>query len=55
MNRRIVITVCPREAGIVVMPVERGGRRRRLNASRIFDELNRLVSTRRLEAYVPVR
>ena len=55
MNRRIVITVCPREAGIVVMPVERGGRRRRLNASRIFDELNRLVSTRRLEAYVRVR
>ena len=55
MNRRIVITVCPREAGIVVMPVERGGRRRRLTAARIFDEFTRLVTARKLEACVRVR
>ena len=55
MNRRIVITVCPREAGIVVMPVERGGRRRRLNAAKIFQKLTRLVSARRLEPVVRVR
>ena len=55
MNRRIVITVCPREAGILVMPVERGGRRRRLSAARIFQELQALVARRGLEAHVRVR
>ena len=55
MSRRIVITVCPREAGIAVMPVERGGRRRRLSAGAILLELQDLVSRRGLGARVRVR
>ncbi|MBM4441333.1 MAG: hypothetical protein FJ027_13025 [Candidatus Rokubacteria bacterium] len=55
MTRRIVVTVCPRESGVVVMPVERGGRRRRLSAAAILAELQGLVARRGLEAHVRVR
>ena len=41
--RRLVITVCPREPGVVVLPVERGGRARRLDAAAIARELRELI------------
>jgi hypothetical protein len=53
--RRLVITVCPRERGTVVLPVEPGGRRRRLDASALARCLQELVSARRLEGRVELR
>jgi hypothetical protein len=53
--RRLVITVCPREPGEVVLPVERGGRPRRLDALGVLTELARLVARRRLRARVQLR
>ena len=55
MMRRLVISVCPREAGMVVMPVERGERARRLGASAIQQHLEALVARRDLGAHVEIR
>ena len=43
---RLVVTVCPREPGLVVLAVERGGRGRRLDAVAILDRLRALVTAR---------
>ena len=53
--RRLVISVCPREGGTVVMPVEAGARARRLNASAILRELEALVARRGLSGHVTIR
>lgn len=53
--RRIVITVCPRERGIVVLPVTRGGRAVRLNAEAIVRRLSELVAERGLSDRVRLR
>lgn len=54
-RRRLIITVCPNEPGTVVLPVERGGPRRRLDARAILRELQALVARRNLDAVVRVR
>jgi hypothetical protein len=54
-ERRLVISVCPREAGTVTVAVERGGRRRRLDARGILRELQGLVDRRGLRDLVSVR
>jgi hypothetical protein len=46
--RRLVVTVCPREPGVVTLPVERGGRAVRLDAAAILKALRALVDARRL-------
>ena len=46
--RRLVITVLPREPGVVVLPVERGGRARRLDAAAIARDLRELIARRQL-------
>ena len=43
MARRLVITVCLRETGVVVLPVERGQKARRLDARAVFVALRGLV------------
>jgi hypothetical protein len=53
--RRLVITVCPREPGAVVLPVERGGRARRLDAAAIAHDLRALIARRALESHVSLR
>lgn len=53
--RRLVITVCPREPGVVVLPLERGHRARRLDAAAIAQELRELVVRRGLGEHVSVR
>src|SRR5262245_28690969 len=53
--RRLVITVCPREPGVVVLPVERGGRARRLDAAAIAHDLDELIARRGLGAHVSLR
>ena len=53
--RRLVVTVCPREPGVVVLPVERGGRARRLDAAGVLEALQRIVKRRRLGARVEFR
>ena len=53
--RRLVVTVCPREPGIVVLPVERDGRARRLNAAAIVHDLHELIARRGLGEYVSLR
>jgi hypothetical protein len=53
--RRLVVTVCPREPGVVVLPVERGGHARRLDAGAVLAELQALVARRRLGARVEFR
>ena len=55
MTRRLVISVCPRESGTVVLPVERGGRARRLDADAIFRQLEALVARRGLAEQVGIR
>ncbi len=55
MSHRLVVSVCPREAGIVVMPVSRGERARRLNASAILKQLEALVAERGLREQVEIR
>ena len=42
--RRLVITVCPRERGVVVLPITRGGRAVRLDAESILRRLSELVA-----------
>jgi hypothetical protein len=53
--RRLVITVCPYEPGVAVLPVERGGRARRLDARAVGRELQALVERRGLGGRVRVR
>jgi hypothetical protein len=52
---RLVITVCPREPGRVVLPVERGGRARRLGAADVVRELTALATRRGLADRVSIR
>jgi hypothetical protein len=53
--RRLVITVCSREPGVVALPLERGGRARRLDAPAIARDLRGLIARGGLEAQVSVR
>ena len=53
--RRLVVTVCPLEAGAVRLPVERGGAPRRLDARAIVAELTALVARRGLGERVELR
>jgi hypothetical protein len=53
--RRIVITVCPRERGVVVLPITRGGRAVRLNAEAILHHFAELVAVRGLGERVRLR
>ena len=53
--RRIVITVCPRERGVVVLPITRGGRAIRLNAEAILQHVAELVAERGLGERVRLR
>ena len=53
--RRLVITVCPREPGVVVLPVERGGRPQRLDATGVLEALERIVARRKLGGRVEFR
>jgi hypothetical protein len=50
--RRIIVTVCPRESGVVVLPRERGGPARRFDAAAIARSLRDLVAERGLEGRV---
>ena len=54
MPRRLIVTVCPREPGVVVIPVHLGGPPRRLDAPAIARSLRDLVMERRLDGYVSV-
>lgn len=54
-ERRLVVTVCPREPGVVVLPVERGGRAARLDAGAIAERLRALVAARKLGGRVRFR
>ena len=54
-ERRLVVTVCPREPGVVVLPVERGGRPARLDAAAVMRALSALVTRRGLDACVRIR
>jgi hypothetical protein len=53
--RRIVITVCPRERGVVVLPIRRGSRAVRMNAEAILRHLAELVAERGLGERVRLR
>ena len=53
--RRLVITICPLESGTVVLPIERDGPRRRLDASGVARALRELVEARRLGHRVSFR
>jgi hypothetical protein len=54
-TRRLVISVCPREAGVVALPIRRGERRRRLNAEAVAAGLEALARERGLTEAVRVR
>ncbi|MBI1736054.1 MAG: hypothetical protein HYR51_12840 [Candidatus Rokubacteria bacterium] len=54
MKRRIVVTVCPRERGIVRLPAERGERAIRMDAAALRAHLESLVARRRLDARVEI-
>jgi hypothetical protein len=54
-SRRLVVTVCPRERGVVVLPLERGGRATRLDARGVLDGLRALVARRGLTNRVQIR
>jgi hypothetical protein len=53
--RRLVITVCPREPGMVVLPIARGERAARLNAAAILTHLRQIVAERGLDERVRFR
>ena len=53
--RRLVITVCPRERGIVVLPIVRGKRAVRLDAVAILRRLEDLVAEQGLADRVRLR
>jgi hypothetical protein len=55
MARRLVVTVCPRERGVVVLPVEPRGRACRLDAPAIVRHLHALIGERNLADRVCVR
>ena len=55
VTRHLVITVCPREPGIVALALDRGGRKRRLDAAGVAESLRDLVAARHLEGLVTVR
>ena len=52
--RLLIVTVCPREPGAVVLAVRRGGRARRLTAPDVVQALRDVVMERRLDEYVRV-
>jgi hypothetical protein len=52
---RLVITVCPREPGIVALPLEHGRPIRRWTASAIVRALTALIAERRLTGRVRVQ
>ncbi len=54
-RRRLVITVCPNEPGVVTLPLERGGRARRLDARAVARHLEALAATRGVGERVTVR
>ena len=54
-RRRLVITVCPRERGVVILPLTRGGRRRRLDAPAVAHHLAALATARGVADFVDVR
>jgi hypothetical protein len=53
-RRRLVITVCPREPGVVRLPIRRGDPPTRLDAAAIVDRLRRLVAERNLQHMVEI-
>jgi hypothetical protein len=53
--RRLVVTVCPREPGVVTLPVARGEPAVKLNAAAITHHLRQLVAERGLAERVRVR
>ena len=55
MRKRLVITVCPREAGVVVLAVERDGRLVRMDAAGLIRRLTVLVARRGLQDRVRIR
>lgn len=55
MKRRLVVTVCPREAGVVTLPIERGGRPVRMDAAGVRRRLTSLVARRGLSGRIRVR
>ena len=54
-RRRLVITVCPNEPGVVTLPLERGGPARRLDARAVARHLEALAATRGVAEHVSVR
>jgi hypothetical protein len=54
VTRRLVISVCQREAGTVLLPIERGGRARRMDAVAITHQLDALIARRGLTSAVRV-
>ena len=54
MTRRLVISVCQREPGTIVLPIERGGRGRRLDAVAVMRHLEALIARRGLADAVRV-
>jgi hypothetical protein len=54
-ERRLVVTVCPREPGVVTLPLERGGRAERMSAAIILARLRALVAARGLGGRIRFR
>jgi hypothetical protein len=55
MARRLVITVCSRETGVVVLPVERGERASRLDARTVAQRLRAIAERHGVADRVLVR
>ena len=55
MRRRLLITVCPRECGVVSLRVDRGRRAERLGAVAIAARLEAVIKRRGLESRVEVQ
>jgi len=53
--RRLVVTVCPREPGVVALPIARGERGVKLDATAITHRLRQIVAERGLAERVRVR
>jgi hypothetical protein len=53
--RRIVVTVCPRETGMVALPVRRGEPAKLLDAPAVAEWLRRLAAEQHLDGYVGVQ
>ena len=53
--RRLVVTVCPREPGVVALPIARGERAVKLDATAIAHQLRQIVAERGLAERVRVR